>query len=186
MIPIVSPTHSGNWREPGHALLCLISTHPSSTHPIHPNRSQPFLHSCQILNSTSRVDWFVCTMVFLVPSPPTISSTHPIPPGRSQPFLHSHQILTSHQEWIGLCVPWFCLSHLPLPSHPLTQSTLAGLSHSFACIKSSPCINPCCGWLCPHLHPTPCLLTLPHNPYTMLWLARFMGYAIGGLGAHLM
>src|SRR5882724_9945549 len=111
MIPIVSPTHSGNWREPGHALLCLISTHPSSTHPIHPNRSQPFLHSCQILNSTSRVDWFVCTMVFLVPSPPTISSTHPIPPGRSQPFLCLHQVLTLHQSLL-----WMALS----PSSPNT------------------------------------------------------------------
>src|SRR5882724_1077048 len=134
MIPIVSPTHSGNWREPGHALLCLISTHPSSAHPIHPNRSQPFLHSCQIL--------------------------------------------TLHQEWLGLCAPWFALSHLPPPSHPLTQSTPTGLSHSFTCI------NPCHGWLCPHLHPTPCLLTLPHNPHTVLWLTGFRGYAIGGLGAH--
>src|SRR5882724_7319933 len=124
----------------GHGLLCLISTHPSSTYPIHPDRSQP--------------------------------------------FLHSSQILTSHQEWLGLCVPQFALSHLPPPSHPPTQSTPTGLSHSFTCIKSSPCINPCHGWICPHLHPTPCLLTLPHNPRTMLWLSGFRDYAIAGLGAH--
>src|SRR5882724_10824509 len=40
------------------------------------------------------------------------------------------------------------------------------------------------GWLCPHLCLTPCSLTLPHTPCTVLWLTGFRGYAIGGLGAH--
>src|SRR5882724_6265035 len=125
-------------------------------------------------------------MVCFVPSPPTISSTHPICPDRSQPFLHSCLILTLHQEWtwLGLCAPWFASSHLPPPSHSLTHSTPTGLSKCFTHIKSLPCINTWHGGLSPHLHPTPCSLTLPHNPHTVLWLAGFKGYSIGGLGAH--
>src|SRR5882724_5113039 len=59
----------------------------------------------------SRVAWFVCTMVFFVPSPPTISSTHPIHPHRYQPFLCLHQVLTLHQSLL-----WLALS----PSSPDT------------------------------------------------------------------
>src|SRR5882724_5346253 len=116
----------------------------------------------------------VCFASFLPTPHPLTQSTLT---GLSHSFTHVKSS-PQHQQWIGLCVPQFALSHLPPPSHALTQSTLAGLSHSFTCI------NPCHGWLCPHLHLTPCLLTLPHNPHTVLWLAVFTGYVIGGLGAH--
>src|SRR5882724_5191431 len=76
----------------GHGLLCLISAHPSSTHPIHPDRSRT--------------------------------------------FLHSHQILTSHQEWLGLCAPWFALPrlHPPLIHSPNPPPQRVSASHFFTCI----------------------------------------------------
>ena len=123
--PIVSPTHFEHWRVPGPWFslphLCPPLIH--SPNPLQQVSAIPSLTSNPHI--TSRVAWFVCAMVCFVPSPPTISSTHPIHPERSQPFLCSCLILTSHQEWtwLGLCALWFALSHLPPPSHPLTQST---------------------------------------------------------------
>ena len=111
----------------------------------------------------------VCTMVCFIPCPPAISFTHLFHTYRSEPVLHSHKVLTLHQDWtrLGLCVPWVALS--PLPSHSLTHSTPTGLSQCFAHIKSSPCIKTGLGWLCLHLHPTPCLLTLIHPPHPVLF-----------------
>src|SRR5882724_2378626 len=55
-----------------HGLLCLISAHPSSTHPIHPDRSNPFLRLHQVLILHQSLLWLA-----LSPSSPDTLFANP-------------------------------------------------------------------------------------------------------------
>src|SRR5882724_4090358 len=72
-------------------MVCFVPSPPtiSSTHPIHPNRSQPFLHSCQILTLHQEWTWLGLCAPWFASShlpPPSHSLTHSTPTGLRQCF----------------------------------------------------------------------------------------------------
>ena len=84
-----------------HGLLCVISAHPSSMHPIHPDRSQPFVRSCQILSIKSGPGLVCVHHGLLHPISPRHLIHSPIPPQQvsdsaslaSSPYLASHCLI---------------------------------------------------------------------------------------------
>jgi len=104
-------------------MLCLPHFPPPLIHsPIHPNRSQPFLHSCQILNSTSRV--IGCVHHGFLVHLPTISSTHQSP-WQVSAILHSHQSSPRSRGIVCVCHVLFVpISPAISSTHPIHPGSL--------------------------------------------------------------
>jgi len=97
----------------------------SSTHPIHPNRSQPFLHSHQIL--TSHQEWIgLCVPWFALSiSPPSHPLTQSTPTGLSIP------LLASILPWLAF-VPIFTQHLVCNPPSQSPHSALARQIYGYA------------------------------------------------------